>query len=141
MELVLHFLAELSMNALNYKDVNLQKNGRPVHKLRVVGVAVEEALKAAQRKGIHNVQAQDLPPAVTFEDVVLNGRKKASVDVLLLHEDAALAVRVAKEVRRQLHARGFGVLKAVEKVVGATQEVEGAHDLVQCKAVAKKHLA
>jgi hypothetical protein len=67
---------------------------------------------------------------VTFENVVLDGRKKASVDVQLLHEDAALAIKVAKEIRRHLHLNQFGVLKAVDKAFDATGREIGAHDLV-----------
>ena len=112
------FASAYAMPVLDYKQVDLFKNGRKVDHLRVTGLLAEDALAISQQIGISALSTAHLPSQLSFS-LDRRGRQL----VCTFPEDRALAVKLAVEIRFRLKDEGFGVLRAVP-------QEEGRHDLV-----------
>jgi hypothetical protein len=95
------------MSPLDYKGLKLKANNRAVDWPSQTGLLVEHAIGASC--GISAVTPNDLP---TMLDWSLDGYR-GNRQVVTYDNDRVLAVRCAKQIRRDEHAAGFGQIGAV----------------------------
>lgn len=117
---------------LDYRAVDLWKDGRKVDSFRISGFLAEHALKASLRVGYSAFSEADLPASV---HVKLDGRGWR--DIQGYPDDRALAATVARGVQLQLHRSGLRLRDAVVRDKGAEHDmVLEAIDVEPCNTAA-----
>ena len=130
-----------AMPIIDYRTVPLVCMGAVIDMLRVVGRAVEVALKMSMGEGgLVSLLNADLGESVLFKNVVEDGVLKDWRNVRLHPEDAELAKELAIDVRQRLHDAGYAVLPCTQygrRTCGidvpqkdTTKKITMSHDLL-----------
>ena len=116
---------------MDYRREKLYVNKYRVKQPCVVGKAAESfwPLASHKRRGMSSLVWSNV---VTMElgDVVLRGRKKATLEVGLSRADSELALRAAHAVVNLLERNGFRVLDVAVAQNDGKGDLVGEHDLV-----------
>jgi hypothetical protein len=100
------------MAPLDYRQCQLKAKGRAVGWASQTGLLIEHAVGA--KCGISAITPNDLPSTLDWSLDGLRGNRA----VVAYNDDRALAVRCAKQVRKDEHAAGFGQISAVVRACG-----------------------
>ena len=129
------------MAVYDYMTAKIRKQGRVIDKLRVVGVAVEMALRLIAHIGLGAVDSGMLGGTVTFFNVEVDGVRKEEADVSLHLQDAVLALTLAVDMMTRLRQQGYAVLPVrqygrqtngvvVPQRGSASTIIVGSHDMI-----------
>ena len=102
------------MAIFTYSEHSLKKDGRNVHRLRVVGVAVEVALCLLAVHGMGSVAEGMLGETVAFSNLSVNGTVHDLAKVVLPRADAALALAIAVDMLTRLRKLGYALLPVLQ---------------------------
>ena len=119
----------------------IRKQGRVIDKLRVVGVAVEMALRLIAHTGLGAVDSGMLGGTAPFFNVEVDGVRKEEADASLRLQDAVLALTLAVDTMTRLRQQGYAVLPVrqygrqtngvvVPQRGSASTIIVGSHDMI-----------
>lgn len=129
------------MVVCDYMTAKIKKQGRVIDKLRVVGVAVEMALRLIALTSLGAVDTGMLGGTVTFFNPEVDGVRKKEADVSLHLQDAVLALALAVDIMTRLRLQGYALLPAcqygrqtngveVPQRGSAITSIVGSHDVI-----------